>query len=173
MMCEQCHIRPGTIRLQVITEGQAVERTLCHECGQKQIAALQSAPGLQSPAPMTHLGGILSFSPKPGTLVPGPTVCPCCGYSLQQFHQTSMLGCPDCYQSFAPQLHMVLRRVQGGSVHHDGKIPARAGDGLRLHREIEHLRQELARAVNDERFEDAATLRDQVRDLERKLQDVQ
>ncbi|HEY8449100.1 MAG TPA: UvrB/UvrC motif-containing protein, partial [Bacillota bacterium] len=61
----------------------------------------------------------------------------------------------------------IVRRVHG-STRHVGKVAGRGGaDNLR--RRAEALRSELQRAVEEERYEDAARLRDQLRELQRQL----
>jgi len=60
----------------------------------------------------------------------------------------------------------VLQRIHN-SVHHQGKIPRRLGGTLGKKRQLDDLRNQLARCVLDERFEEAARIRDQIRELER------
>ncbi|MCL6446387.1 MAG: UvrB/UvrC motif-containing protein, partial [Alicyclobacillus sp.] len=86
-----------------------------------------------------------------------------------QFTQTGLFGCPNCYNSFAPRLEPLLRRIQS-NVSHTGKVPARAGKQVKTRKELERLRKELQQSVNAEQFERAAQLRDQIRALEQQLE---
>ena len=168
MYCDECHIRPVAVKIQIAGQGQAVERALCQQCGQKY-GAFQSAP-LAAPWPFALLNGMMAPAPLSPTL-PGPTRCLRFGYPFIQFQQTGMLGCPECYTSFRPQMEIILRRSQGGSVRHGGKTPTRGGGTHKLRCLIEALRVDLEQAVKDQRFEDAVRLRDEIRAREKELSD--
>jgi protein arginine kinase activator len=106
------------------------------------------------------------------------TRCGECGMSWQEFKDTGLLGCPKDYELFLNQLGGVIERAQQGGTHHAGKtIKAGTGgatvkvaikeDPVKLRQaELNRLRKELARAVEDESYERAAQLRDQIKTLE-------
>jgi protein arginine kinase activator len=50
-----------------------------------------------------------------------------------------------------------------------GKVPKRSGGLIKYKREIELLKKELLHRIENEEFELAAKVRDQIRDLEKKL----
>ncbi len=96
--------------------------------------------------------------------------CPKCSITWDRLRQDGRAGCGRCYETFSEQLHEVMERVQH-AVHHTGKRP-RAADKRR--RRLEHLRarrdhrlemlnRRLEEALREERFEEAAKLRDQIR----------
>lgn len=172
MFCEECHIRPVSLKIQIFTEGQPVERALCQICGQKYAGARPSAVVLAPMQPFALLSGMLTLAPQGTAPLPGPTHCEHCAYAFQQFQQNSMLGCPRCYESFAPQMEVILRRAHGGTVQHGGKIPRRRGEKLEQRRALRNLSRELEQAILEQRFEDAATLRDRMQALERELNDA-
>jgi protein arginine kinase activator len=99
--------------------------------------------------------------------------CPECGLSWQEFKDTGLLGCPKDYDLFVNQLGGVIERAQNGANHHTGKavevatVRPKKDDAVRLRQaELNKLRKELARAVEDESYERAAQLRDQIKTLE-------
>jgi protein arginine kinase activator len=101
-----------------------------------------------------------------------PTVgerCPNCGLTYVQFRQTGRLGCSQCYEAFSQRLIPLIKRIQG-STEHTGKIPLRRGHGAQRQRQLETLRVNLNRAVAREEFEEAARLRDQIRELEKGME---
>lgn len=159
---------PAAMKLQIVVHGNAVERALCPPCGQKY-SGLASAPLMPS-MPFALLSGLMAPAQGAPTL-PGPARCGQCGYPFQQYQHTSMLGCAECYTTFAPQMQVILRRAQGGSVQHTGKTPTRGAGTYKQRRAIETLRGELESAVKEQRFEEAAQLRDRIRDLEKELAD--
>ena len=96
--------------------------------------------------------------------------CPKCDTTWDRLKQDGRAGCAQCYVTFEPQLREVMSRLQRGEMH-VGKAP-RAREKRR--RRLEHLRQKrdnrlemlnhrLADAVREERYEDAAKLRDKIR----------
>jgi len=72
----------------------------------------------------------------------------------------SRVGCPEWYEAFAEELTPLVEAMHKG-VQHVGKVPA----GARVSAEIAALERKLEQAVAAQRFEEAARLRDLVRDL--------
>ena len=63
-------------------------------------------------------------------------------------------------------LNPLIERAHQGASHHVGKTPRRLGVARSPDGDLIRLRRELTRAVDDERFEDAAQIRDTIRSLE-------
>ncbi|MBN2171550.1 MAG: UvrB/UvrC motif-containing protein [Candidatus Krumholzibacteriota bacterium] len=95
--------------------------------------------------------------------------CPRCGWTYVRFEAEGRLGCPQCYQTFQGDMTRLLAAYHGDS-RHRGKVPHGIGHRLDLQRRIRSLKERIQFAVGAERFEDAARLRDEVRDLEKELQ---
>jgi len=167
MLCEECGKRPATVHVQRIVNGQKSESHLCQECaaakGELTIFFQPlSVNSLLSAMLGTDAGGARSLAPA------RLSRCPLCGLSYDEFARIGKLGCAHCYSEFGKTLDGVLRRIHG-SDRHVGKIPRKAGQGHALKREIEELRTELERAVRAEEYERAATIRDRIRELEKKV----
>jgi protein arginine kinase activator len=62
-------------------------------------------------------------------------------------------------------MDFLLRRLHGGS-RHAGKVPRRGGSGIRRQNEMKSLKAEMQELVRREAFEEAAALRDRIRELE-------
>ena len=90
-------------------------------------------------------------------------VCTSCGTRLTDFNNSGYLGCPTCYKEFSEFLQPVIKRVQG-SLKHIGKSP-KDGGGYSAQREFMRLDAELKSAVDEERYEDAAAIRDKLRKI--------
>ncbi len=91
--------------------------------------------------------------------------CPGCGMTFGRFRQGGTLGCAECYDAFEEQLAPLIERAQNGATDHRGKTPLRAGASVDRQRMISQLVKELDQAVAAEQYEQAAELRDQLRDL--------
>jgi protein arginine kinase activator len=79
-----------------------------------------------------------------------------------------LMGCANCYDLFKDHLDPLLRRVHG-SIAHTGKVPKRTGGRVRVRKEIEELRSKLQEAIKREAYEEAAKLRDEIKEKEEKL----
>lgn len=166
MLCQECRKRPATVHLTKIINGQKTELHLCQQCAQEKgefeylFQPVFSFPNL--------LAGLMGAPASPEV----PTVeerCPGCGLSYSDFAQRGRLGCSRCYETFAARLDPLLKRIHG-HVQHTGKVPRRTGGLVRVRKEVNMLRNELQRAIEREEFERAAKLRDQIRELEKKLE---
>jgi protein arginine kinase activator len=150
-----------------ISGGKPHEVHLCDACAQ------EAGYVQQTHIPINEL--LSQFLKTHAQVADAPTTrCPDCGMSWQEFKDTGLLGCPKDYEFFLNQLNGVIERAQNGANHHTGKLPhavtpggPQVEDAVQLRQaELNRLRKELARAVEDESYERAAQLRDQIRALE-------
>ena len=161
MLCDQCKSRDAVVHLTQIVESAVTQLRLCEQCA--------AARGVETTVatPKHPLGDFLK-AVQQQALAPGVESerCTFCGMSLKDFRATGRLGCARCYASFAANLRELLRRVHGSSTHagprYQGPQPAQWQKANTL---LE-LRDRLRRAIEQEQFEDAATLRDQLRGME-------
>ena len=109
----------------------------------------------------------LAVSRGRGTPTDDPLVCPVCGIHWSQFKQGGLMGCPHDYEQFGSKLGPLLKRAQEGATEHVGKVPAKKktpqGDRQVM---MLRLKRELQQAVDVENYEQAAKLRDLLRQLE-------
>lgn len=168
MLCEECGQRPATVHFTEIVQGKKSEYHLCETCArEKGATAYQMVTGSFGPFSVNQLlSGLMSLDSNVAARTSPPTVqCDECGLTYQQFAQLGKFGCPHCYEAFSQGLGQLLRRVQSSDTH-VGKVPRRAGGAIAARRELTELRQHLQQRVTEERFEEAAKLRDRIRKLE-------
>lgn len=169
MQCENCGKRPATVHFTEIAQGQKTEYHLCEACAHERgAAAYQAMAGAFSVNQL--LSGLMNLDPaaRERSQATAPR-CESCGLTFQQFSQIGKFGCPDCYRSFGTGLESLLKRVQS-SDEHVGKIPKRHGGTVTAKRELQKLRQQMQARIAEEQFEEAAQLRDRIRQLEIHLQ---
>jgi protein arginine kinase activator len=94
--------------------------------------------------------------------------CPSCGITFKQFRAQGRLGCPHDYEVFHDELIPLLESVHSDT-QHVGKCPPQASTESRQHHELFRLRSDLRAAVENESYEEAAKLRDRIRELESEL----
>jgi protein arginine kinase activator len=93
--------------------------------------------------------------------------CPACGMTWDDFRKIGRLGCGECYKAFKQNLLPLLKRIHG-STRHTGKGPAGKAYTATKKSELQELRQKLQRAIGAEEFEEAARIRDKIRESEKK-----
>ena len=161
MLCSDCQTREAQVYLKQIVNSQVAQRALCHECAQRLGAAPVASPDALLLQVLSGLESILTGS----AVEPRRQAqCSTCGLRYARFQETGRLGCADCYESFHGPLTDLLRRVHG-SDQHRGKLPK----GSREEKQRAQRRDELGRlerslkaAIEGERFEEAASLRDKI-----------
>jgi len=80
--------------------------------------------------------------------------------------RTGRAGCAECYKTFAYLFDPYIARIHG-EVNHAGAIPASANEEITRRKRIRELREKLKEAVEKEEYEAAATMRDELRSLEK------
>ncbi|MFZ3171082.1 MAG: UvrB/UvrC motif-containing protein [Carboxydocellales bacterium] len=170
MICDNCKERPATVHVTKITNGEKSESNLCEVCAHAQhLGILQQPPNV-----FDFLSGLFSgeaWGQPVTTAFPEVVKCNNCGISYQEFARSGLLGCSICYDQFAEPLEKVLRRVHGAT-RHSGKVPERRGGSLKISKELDNLRSQLQQAVAREEFEQAAGLRDRIKELEKSITNV-
>ncbi len=166
-MCEACGERPAEIRVTDVARGRIEERMLCSVCA----AQLGVDVGGSTDFTVSKLvAGMGESEQAQGT--PAPEVsCPACGLTLTEFRGSGKLGCPDCYQAFAKDLTVLIRRLQG-SLRHTGRGPGERTTQQAIQLELAALRNRLAEAVANEAYEEAARIRDRIRELKASATDL-
>jgi protein arginine kinase activator len=174
MLCEKCQKNAASVHMQQFLHGQKVELHLCQECAFKidnpeMLVSLENIfKGFLDQLNtkyFTHPGAAAGAAPP---VRPPAKACSRCGMTFNKFKTGGRLGCDVCYQSFAKEVEVLLKNVQG-STRHEGKYPRRMGAGILNERHLGNLKSALKRAVEEENYEEAARLRDEVRALEENL----
>lgn len=168
MLCQNCKKREASIHYKEIINNQMTELHLCEEC------AREKGFDFSSFVLANLLGGLAESMGKP-TAPPVASKedkikCSRCGLTYLQFKQSGRLGCSQCYESFKEPLTLILRKIHGG-ITHTGKVPLGIGQEVGVRREILRLKQELTGAVKKEAFEEAAKIRDQIKELQKEIED--
>jgi protein arginine kinase activator len=163
MLCDICGKNPATVHLTEIIDEQMNELHLCEECARQKSAQMEQQFGLSD-----LLGGMAEFG-KPEKEIGAASSIKCanCGLSYADFRKMGRLGCGECYQAFKKYLMPLLKRIHGSS-QHLGKSPLKVDKVVKKKLDLQELRNNLQKAVGEEAFEEAARIRDQIRELEKK-----
>lgn len=168
MYCDECKKNPATVHLTQMMNGKKTEIHLCEECAAKK-GALMFDIGSKFSIP-NLLGSFFgsNYGLQGIQALTSVNSCPNCGMNFSDISQTGKLGCAECYSAFEQELEPILRRIHGNSKH-VGKIPARGGEKVLFKKQIAQLKAKLQEAVAKENYEQAAEIRDSIKELEKKL----
>lgn len=161
MKCDVCE-KEATVFLTQIINGQMTTVNLCEGCSKAKGVTDETGFGLAEAflGPTSH-----STSVKPGERE--DLVCLSCGFTQAQLKKIGRMGCPECYSTFRDGLQNLLKAMHKGT-RHVGKMPQRVAAESQLNDALSGLREELAAAVRDERYEDAARLKTELEKAQRK-----
>lgn len=173
MMCEECGVRPAKFHLTTIAGEQKRERRLCEVCMAKYQKQL---PGID----FANLAGFLSGFLQNNGGAPSEKIdeefallaCTNCGTTYSTFQKSGKLGCAQCYKVFQKPLETLLMRIHGNT-QHAGRIPEGIKSDVSIRMNIERLKQQLAKSIAAEEYENAAKLRDQIRGLSAQMETVE
>ncbi|EGW37738.1 UvrB/UvrC motif-containing protein [Desulfosporosinus sp. OT] len=161
MLCQRCQQREAKVQLSKIENGQTHELYLCEICAKQT----HEVSFIVHPAIVPEfLQALFGFNPS-SIEQPSEMACPKCGITFSQITQAGKLGCSACYETFEAQLEPLLRRVHGGG-QNVGKVPVRRGIAIKCRMEEKKLKEKLQVLIQQEAFEEAAVVRDQIRQIE-------
>ena len=160
MVCDLCGKNAATVHLTEIIDDQISELHLCEQCARKKSNQMEQQFGLAD-----LLAGLAEFG-KPDEAVEADVKCTNCGLTYQEFKKSGRLGCGECYPSFKKYLTVLLKKIHG-STQHVGKTPYKATPRAKKKVNLTELHMKLQQAIEKEEFEQAAQLRDKIRELEK------
>ena len=163
LTCNLCG-KTATIHFKGIVNEQTIKMHLCEACAKKKGMVFPFGKFTQSLGDM--VSNLATQSNMGSSLL--ALSCKKCGLSYAEFKQTSQLGCAQCYTTFAPLIAPLIKKLQG-SIQHLGKTYRSTVRIAPPIEELSCLKLELRQAIGREAFEEAATLRDRIQAVEKKM----
>jgi len=149
MKCQHC-VKLATVQItEVLAENAFEEFHLCEDCAQHYLFVT---------APKKKVGG------NRESVDSSEKFCEHCGTRFVDFRNSGRLGCPHDYETFQAELLPLLESIHS-STRHAGKTPRRPTRRFSA-QELLRLRKDLHSAVISESYEEAARLRDRIRQIE-------
>lgn len=153
MKCEKCGQNDATIHLVRIENGVTNETHMCAGCA-AQNGMLTGSVSLKD-----MLTSFMTVQPAEP-----PKACSQCGYTIADIKKTGFVGCENCYVDLRQELLPMIQAIHG-SIVHVGKTPQQSGYAA-ADTELDALQVKLHSAVQEERYEEAAQLRDRISNLQ-------
>ena len=166
MLCCICKEREATVHLTQIAGDKMQKVDLCEECAKTK--GVNDPTGFSLADLLLGLGASQEIEQSAGG---GEIRCPRCGFTQADFKKAGRLGCPDCYKAFGEGLEGLLKSMHKGT-RHVGKVPESLRQTRDLSDRLKNLQKKLAKAIEDENFEQAALLRDEIKQMSAKLSDI-
>lgn len=165
MICERCHKKVATLKYTEVVKGKAILRNICEAC-LAELRGDSSAGFEMAGAPSAHFHREARADDEPFL---GRRECPNCGVALREVVKHGRAGCPECFNAFEDVLDSMISSTHVAP-RHRGKIPNSASDAAdRIRLDLRSKRALLRSALKTEDYEEAAVLRDSIKELEAKL----
>ncbi len=164
MLCQKCFKNKATVKITEVINGEEKELYLCEKCA----LSLGLENTVKQLPEFFHslMVDVLKEDSLPAIRRSASIKCPYCGTTWDDFKRTGLLGCDKCYEAFHVQILKVLKQIHGNT-RHIGSRPS--GQKAPVIQNLTKLQEELKKAVQDEAYEKAARLRDQIRELQGKI----
>lgn len=165
MQCQQCE-KPATFHITELTGAQPHEIHLCEDHAREYLT--HDGEPVGAPSLTVALAQQLKLGQTAEDLARlDQQACPVCGITFYEFRNQGRLGCPYDYECFEAELEPLIVNIHG-AIEHTGKRPVcglSGGNPIDLIR----MRREMQQAIDEEKYERASEMRDEIRHLEESL----
>ena len=166
MKCEHCNEREATTFIKQNINGEKTEMHLCSECAAEMGLLDEFNP--ENFFVDTFFGNFLGAGIPAMNVLSGVDRCEYCGSSFNDIVKNGTVGCSHCYSKFADKLEPSIIKVHG-KTRHVGKSVSYTEEPEQEEEKqenpLEKLKEELKQAIKEQRFEDAAVLRDKIKEI--------
>jgi protein arginine kinase activator len=166
MLCCICKEKEATVHLTQIAGDKMQKVDLCEECAKTK--GVNDPQGFSLADLLLGLGASQEIEQSAGGV---ELKCVRCGFTQADFKKAGRLGCPECYKTFADGLDSLLKSMHKGT-HHVGKVPESLRQSRDLSDRLKALQKKLTQAVEDENFEQAAQLRDEIKQMTARMSNI-
>ena len=157
--CDKCGA-PSVYHSKLIVNGVSKDTNLCRDCAIKE-GVFNNQPTSMFDEILSSFSSFLELEEK------DELVCPVCKTSVKEFKTTGKLGCVNCYEVFREEVTNIIKRIAPFEKHKQQEIKEKPKAKKQTKEEkIAKLREEMAIAVAEERYEDAAKIKKQIVKLE-------
>ena len=165
MKCDFCD-KKATVFLTQLVEGQMKKACLCDACTKERGVTDPTGFSLADMLLGGLSGGVGAAAVNSSAISSGSgKKCLTCGFTMDDLKRVRRFGCSDCYATFSGEVSQMLRGLHKGTSH-IGKVPEGLMAAQFRNQRIEELRSRLDQAIAAESYEEAAGIRDEIRNLD-------
>lgn len=166
MRCQHCNEREATTHIKRNINGNKTEMHLCSECAAELGVMEEFSP--ESLFADTFFGNLLGAGIPAMNVLSGVDRCEYCGSSFNDIVKSGTVGCSHCYGRFADKLEPSIVKIHGKTKHVGKNVTYTSEEPITAEKKentSESLKVQLKQAIKEQRFEDAAVLRDKIKEL--------
>lgn len=180
MLCENCGKREANVRYSENINGVKKEMHLCEECSRKLGITDRMDFRMPSLDFSNFFGSFLEDFSTPDFMPLLNEVklvkCDSCGSTFEDIINTGRYGCANCYDVFEDRMAPILKKLQGAN-RHNGRLGKISDNNVKFEKKdeqrsenkadskLEKLQEDLKQAIKEERYEDAAKIRDEIKKM--------
>ncbi len=185
MKCENCGENEANVRYTQIINGVKKQMSLCDKCAEN--LGIEDIDFNMPISFSSFLGDVFDMYEDtiPSLITPKTLICDKCNMSYDEFLQTGKLGCEECYEVFKTKLSPILKNIHGANKHvgrignfRDGSKNFQTVDNYKENyknetktnkqeekSKLDILNERLKKEIAEERYEDAAKTRDEIKKM--------
>lgn len=171
MKCSHCNQREATTHIRKIINGKKEEMHLCQECAEE--LGVMDEFEFEPFTTDSFFGNLLGAGVAALNSLTGVERCGYCGSSFSDIVNSGKVGCAHCYDKFESRLNPSIEKLHGRAKHvgkhvtyvEDEDKSEKVENEPKKTDSLEDLKQQLKQAVKEQRFEDAAVIRDKINEL--------
>ncbi|MDF2866301.1 MAG: putative repair protein [Clostridia bacterium] len=173
MKCQNCGKEEATVRYYENINGEKREIVICANCAKN--LNLIDFPNMLSYFFISHPKELIEdeYSNK---------VCSKCSYTFDDYLEKGLFGCPNCYNAFSDRIDTLLTKIHGKNRHLNigdntsqnnfkktGVSNSKISENSDISKieDVNSLKKLLDKSIKEEKYEDAAKLRDRIKELEK------
>ena len=180
MLCDNCGKKSANVRYSENINGVKKEMHLCEECSRKLGITDKMDFRMPSLDFSNFFGSFLEDFSTPDFMPLLNEVklikCDSCGSTFDDIINTGRYGCANCYDVFEDRMDPILKKLQGAN-RHNGRLGKISDNNIKFERKeeqknqsnsdnkLEKLQNDLKQAIKEERYEDAAKIRDEIKKM--------
>lgn len=176
MLCQNCNKKEANVKYTQIIDGEKKEMMLCDECSEKLGI---NKINFNMPIDFSNFFSNMLSDYEDTEFMPlisqiKQLKCDNCNMTYDEFVNTGKLGCSKCYETFSQKIDPILKRIHGSNRHVGRKISKIQSKSISKTNliqeeskltEKEKLEKKLKNAILEERYEEAAQIRDQIKNI--------
>lgn len=170
MKCTNCNKNEANTHFKRIINGKKEEMHLCEDCA-KELGIMDEF-NFEPFSMDSFFGNLLGAGVASLNSLTGIDRCTYCGTSLNDIVNSGRVGCAHCYDKFEDRLQPSIEKLHGNAKHigksitYTSEPEAREKENQpKMANEIDTLKANLKKAIEEQRFEDAAVIRDKINDF--------
>lgn len=164
MKCQHCNHNEATTHIKKNVNGNVTEMHLCSDCARELGVMEEFSP--ESFFNDTFFGNFLGAGVPAMNILSGIDHCEYCGSTFNDIVKSGRVGCANCYTKFEDRLQPTITKMHGNAKHIGKNVTyTEEKEAEPEISELDKLKNDLKLAIKEQRFEDAAVLRDKINEM--------